>query len=79
MPTIVTQVNLAAVNHVDDGDVPELLVGTEYDSIEEYAESMEGTVEAILAERVFGDADELAILDVTTEQYDDWNSQTLDE
>lgn len=71
--TVATTVILTSVNHVSDEDAEEVMREHDADSLEEVATGMEEQVEALLAKRVFGDADDIPILDVSTDVYEDWD------
>lgn len=67
MATIRTHLTVVAENEVDDDEVEALMEENDYDSVEEYVASMADDLEARIATRTFGDADEIPILDVNTE------------
>lgn len=65
MSKVTTNVTLVAVNNVSDEEEEQLLQeNPDCDTLEEIAQSMEADVRAIVRHKVFGDADELPILDV---------------
>jgi hypothetical protein len=63
---VVTQVTLVAKNEISDDGREQVLDDHDAESLEEVADKMEESVEALLATRVFGDADEVPTLDVNT-------------
>jgi len=65
-PQVITQVTLVAKNEVSDEEREEVLEDHDADSLEELAGKMEETVATGIAARVFGDADDLPVLDVNT-------------
>jgi len=68
MSKVTTNVTLVAVNNVSDEEEEQLLQeNPDCDTLEEVAQSMEADVRAIVRHKVFGDADELPILDVNIE------------
>ena len=71
--TVTTTVIVASVNHVSEDEVEQLLDKHGVESLEMVTNDMQQQVEAIVARRLFGDADEIPILDVRTEVYDDWD------
>ena len=71
--TVVTNVVTVTTNNVDEEEATQLAQDAGFDSIEEYAEHLEATVEEIVAHRLFGDADSIPILDVSTDVYDDFD------
>lgn len=71
--TIATNVIVVSVNHVDGDVAQEMAEENGFDSIDEYAASLEESVEAIVAHRLFGDADAIPIIDISTDVYDDWD------
>lgn len=76
--TVATNVILVSVNHIDDEKVEEMVSSSDYDTLSDYAESLASNVEAIMAQQ-FRDADDVPILDVSTEVYDDWNDEDAQE
>lgn len=76
--TVTTTVIVGSVNHISDEEEEELLDSHSTDDLSEVAASMEESVEAIMA-RQFSDADDLPILDVSTDVYDDWSGEELEE
>ena len=75
--TVVTNVVVTATNNVDEEEGDRLAEEAGFDSIEEYAEHLEATVEEIVAHRLFGDADSIPVLDVSTDVYDDFDEDQL--
>lgn len=71
--TVATSVLLVSVNHISEDEEEQLLDSHGVNSLDKVALDMEGQLETILARRVFGDADEMPILDVSTEVYEDWS------
>ena len=68
MSKVTTNVTLVAVNNVSEEDKEQLLAeNPDCDTFEEVARSMEADVRAIVRHKLFGDADELPILDVNIE------------
>jgi len=68
MSKVTTNVTLVAVNNVSDEEEEQLLQeNPDCDTLEEVAQSMEADVRAIVRHKLFGDADELPILDVNIE------------
>lgn len=68
MSKVTTNVTLVAVNNVSDEEEEQLLQeNPDCDTLEEVAQSMEADVRAIIRHKLFGDADELPILDVNIE------------
>ena len=68
MSKVTTNVALVAVNNVSEEDKEQLLAeNPDCDTFEEVARSMEADVRAIVRLQLFGDADELPILDVNIE------------
>ena len=68
MSKVTTNVTLVAVNNVSEEDKEQLLAeNPDCDTFEEVARSMEADVRAIVRHQLFGDADELPILDVNIE------------
>jgi hypothetical protein len=67
MSKVVTSVTAIVENEVSDEDRDDVLESRDADSLEEVAEDMEQTVELVIAQNVFGDADNIAALDVNTE------------
>lgn len=67
MRKIITSVTAIVVNEVSDEEVQKLVGESEVDSLQERLDDMEGDVEIALANRVFGDADDIAVLNVNTE------------
>lgn len=67
MATITTRVMVLSVNEVDDDELEALADNADFDSVDEYVDSMAESVEALIATKLFGDADEIPILDVNTE------------
>jgi hypothetical protein len=67
MSKVVTSLTVIAKNEVSDEDRDALLESRDADSLSEVASEMEESVEAVIAQRVFGDADTIALLDVNTE------------
>lgn len=70
---VTTTVIVASVNHVSEDEVEQLLDKHGVESLEMVTNDMQQQVEAIVARRLFGDADEIPLLDVRTEVYDDWD------
>lgn len=73
--TIATSVMVVSVNHLTDEEVAEIEDNENKESVEEVAEDLESTVELVMAKNVFQDADELPIISVNTEAYDNWDSE----
>jgi len=67
MSKVVTSVTAIVENEVSDEDREQVLESRGADSLEEVADEMEASVEAVIAQRLFGDADTIAVLDVNTE------------
>ena len=68
MSKVTTNVTLVAVNNVSEEDKEQILAeNPDCDSFEEVARSMEEDVRAIVRHQLFGDSDELPILDVNIE------------
>ena len=67
MSKVVTQLTAVVVNEVSDEESEQLIENGDAESLSEIAENMEDDVEAIIAHKVFGDADEIALLNVNTE------------
>ena len=68
MSKVTTNVTLVAVNNVSEEDKEQILAeNPDCDSFEEVARSMEEDVRAIIRHQLFGDSDELPILDVNIE------------
>lgn len=63
---VVTNIVMVSVNEVSDEDIDEILQDSEYDTLEEYAASLEETVESLLVNRFFADADEIPLVNVDT-------------
>lgn len=75
--TVVTNVIVVSANQVDEEEAQLLADQAGYDNIEEYAEHLEADLEAIVAHQLFGEADNIPILDVSTEVYDDWDEEDI--
>lgn len=71
--TVTTNVTIVSVNHIDEDEAERLATQAGYEDIGKYAQSLEESVEAIVATQLFGDADDIPILDVSTDVYDDWD------
>jgi hypothetical protein len=71
--TVATTVVLTSVNHVSEEDADDVMESYDADSLQEVADEMGEQVEALLAKRVFGDADDIPILDVDADVYEDWD------
>jgi len=67
MSKVVTSVTAIVENDVSDEDREAVLESRGADSLQEVAQEMEETVEAVIAQRLFGDADTIAVMDVNTE------------
>lgn len=71
--TVATTITLTSVNHVSEEEQDELFEKyPEADDLSDVADQLGESVKALLAKRVFGDADEIPILDVNTDVYEDW-------
>lgn len=68
---ISTYVNVVSVNHITQDEIDAILEVEDADSLEEVLEGMEDNVAAIVKQRLFNDADEVPILEVTTEISDE--------
>lgn len=64
---VVTNVTMVVVNEVGNDEADEIMQNHGTNTLGEVANKMESDVENILATRVFGDADEIAVLDVNSE------------
>lgn len=64
---ITTYVTIVSQNNVSDEDVEEVLEARGADSLQEVASDMEESVEALIADQLFREADAIPMLDVTTE------------
>lgn len=64
--TVNTSVTMIVQNKVSADEMEQLLDGSEYDDVSDYAASLESDMEGLLATRTFGGADDIPILDVTT-------------
>ena len=62
-----TSVTAIVENEVSDEEREEVLESRGADDLSEVADEMEASVEAVIAQRLFGDADTIAVLDVNTE------------
>lgn len=71
--TVVTNVVLVSANEVSDEDAEQLMEAHGADSLSEVAESMEESVEAIMAKQ-FREADEI-ILNVSTDVDEEWSEE----
>lgn len=71
--TVATHVTVLSVNHLEEDEAKEFAEGHGFDSLEEQAESLESGLEEIIRERLFADADEIPIVSVNTDVYDDWD------
>jgi len=67
MSKVVTSVTAIVENEVSDEEREEVLESRGADDLSEVADEMEASVEAVIAQRLFGDADTIAVLDVNTE------------
>lgn len=67
MSKVVTSVTAIVENEVSDEEREQVLESRGADNLEEVAAEMEASVEAVVAQRLFGDADNIAVLDVNTE------------
>ena len=69
--TVVTNVVAITVNEVSEEEENSVLEASdEIDSLDDLTTVMEQDVEQIIEQRVFGDADSVPILDVSTDVYD---------
>lgn len=73
--TVATTVIVTSVNHISEDEVEQLLDSHGVDSLDMVANDMQSQVETIVARRLFGDADSIPILDVSTEVYDEWDGR----
>lgn len=64
---VVTNVTMVTVNEVGDDEAEKIIERNGADDLSEVTASMEDDVETILSTRLFGDADEIPVLDVNTE------------
>lgn len=71
--SIVTQVMLVSVNELSEEDEADILEDKDADDIADVAEQMEDSVEALLAHRVFGDADAIPLINVDTSIEEGWD------
>jgi len=67
MSKVVTSVTAIVKNEVSDEEREAVLESRGADDLSEVAAEMEASVEASIAQRLFGDADTIAVLDVNTE------------
>lgn len=77
--SITTSVLVLSVNHVEEDEAQRIAEENGYDDIGEYAESLESSVEGLIAHRLFGDADEIPLIDVSTEVYDEMGDEEIDD
>jgi len=68
--TVVTNVTVVSSNRVSGEDVERILESSEHDNMNDYVEELEASVEYIIANKVFGDADKIPVLDVSTFVHD---------
>jgi hypothetical protein len=64
---ILTNVTVLSRNSVGEDEIEALMEENGHDSFEEYADRLEESVELIVSERLFVDADEIPVLDVNVE------------
>lgn len=62
--SVVSQVTVVSKNEVSESDKERLMSNNDFDSFEDYAKSLEDDLESVIAHKLFGDADEIPILDV---------------
>ena len=74
---VVTNVVLVTSNEISDEEAERIVEESDYDTLEEYAASLEAKVEALLATRTFGDADNIPILSVDTHVTEELTEQDL--
>lgn len=72
---VVTQVTMVTVNEVSPDEESELLASNNADSLDEVADDMKESVATLMANRVFGDADKIPILDVNTQIADEYRPE----
>ena len=77
MTTVTTQVILVSANEISDEEAEEVMDDYDADSLEEVAEEMESAVESLLAYRVFAEADNIPLLDVSTDVHEDWTEEDV--
>lgn len=73
MKTVATSVIVVSVNEVSDEEIENLKNSHGVESLDMVAQDMEDQLERIVVSRVFGDADSIPIVDVSTEVYENWD------
>lgn len=71
--TIATHVTIVSVNHVSDEEAEKLVEAKDAEDLQEVADGMGEDVRSLLRHRVFGDADEVPIMEVQPDVYEDWD------
>lgn len=77
--TVVTSVIAVSTNNVSDDDAEQLCNQYGVDSLGEVASELESSVEALVVQQLFGDADGMPIIDVDTEVMEEFDEEDAEQ